>query len=234
MGALGVALTRPPGVPERRAGEDPWKPDEAHEPPAADLRRPRVAAPGDRRAGARTGCADCATAPPWRRGRSTATPRRGSTACASGACSTPRASCCTTRGRRPRAPAGARASASHEHAPVAAGGVLLEAQQRGARAVLELLGERVERVGRGRLDVRAVAGAGLLEPPGVEVVAQVGRRPERLAVLVGDPVAGRAARPAASCTCPGGATAGGSARRSRARRRRRCSSAASCSGSRRS
>jgi hypothetical protein len=24
MEALGVALTRPPGVPERRAGEDPW------------------------------------------------------------------------------------------------------------------------------------------------------------------------------------------------------------------
>jgi hypothetical protein len=24
MGALGVALTRPSGVPERRAGEDPW------------------------------------------------------------------------------------------------------------------------------------------------------------------------------------------------------------------
>jgi hypothetical protein len=24
MGALGVALTRPPGVPERRGGEDPW------------------------------------------------------------------------------------------------------------------------------------------------------------------------------------------------------------------
>jgi len=24
MGALGVALTRPPGVPERRSGEDPW------------------------------------------------------------------------------------------------------------------------------------------------------------------------------------------------------------------
>src|SRR3954447_18411969 len=24
--ALEVALTRPPGVPERRAGEDPWKP----------------------------------------------------------------------------------------------------------------------------------------------------------------------------------------------------------------
>jgi hypothetical protein len=27
MGALGVALTRPPGVPERRAGEDPWSED---------------------------------------------------------------------------------------------------------------------------------------------------------------------------------------------------------------
>jgi hypothetical protein len=26
MGALGVALTRPPGVPERRTGEDPWSP----------------------------------------------------------------------------------------------------------------------------------------------------------------------------------------------------------------
>jgi hypothetical protein len=25
--ALGVALTRPPGVPERRAGEDPWSDD---------------------------------------------------------------------------------------------------------------------------------------------------------------------------------------------------------------
>jgi hypothetical protein len=26
MGALGVALTRPPGVPERREGDDPWSP----------------------------------------------------------------------------------------------------------------------------------------------------------------------------------------------------------------
>jgi hypothetical protein len=26
MGALGIALTRPPGVPERRAGEDPFEP----------------------------------------------------------------------------------------------------------------------------------------------------------------------------------------------------------------
>ena len=27
MGALAVALTRPPGVPERRSGEDPWNPN---------------------------------------------------------------------------------------------------------------------------------------------------------------------------------------------------------------
>ena len=27
MGALGVALTRPPGVEERRGGEDPWHPE---------------------------------------------------------------------------------------------------------------------------------------------------------------------------------------------------------------
>ena len=26
LNALGVALTRPPGVPERRAGQDPWNP----------------------------------------------------------------------------------------------------------------------------------------------------------------------------------------------------------------
>jgi hypothetical protein len=35
MGALGVALTRPPGVPERRSGEDPW----SAEPPAPRPRR---------------------------------------------------------------------------------------------------------------------------------------------------------------------------------------------------
>ena len=29
LGALGVALTRPPGVPERRAEDDPWKADGA-------------------------------------------------------------------------------------------------------------------------------------------------------------------------------------------------------------
>jgi len=31
--ALGVALTRPPGVPERRAGEDPWNDEGARERP---------------------------------------------------------------------------------------------------------------------------------------------------------------------------------------------------------
>ena len=51
MGALGVALTRPPGVPERARGEDPWKPTgRTRGAPAAHLRRPRVAAPGDGRA----------------------------------------------------------------------------------------------------------------------------------------------------------------------------------------
>jgi len=32
-GALGVALTRPPGVPERRGGDDPWRPEAAGERP---------------------------------------------------------------------------------------------------------------------------------------------------------------------------------------------------------
>jgi hypothetical protein len=29
LAALGVALTRPPGVPERRSQEDPWRPENA-------------------------------------------------------------------------------------------------------------------------------------------------------------------------------------------------------------
>jgi hypothetical protein len=33
MGALGVALTRPAGVPERRTGEDPWHDETAAERP---------------------------------------------------------------------------------------------------------------------------------------------------------------------------------------------------------
>ena len=32
LGALGVALSRPPGVPERRAGEDPWTADASGRP----------------------------------------------------------------------------------------------------------------------------------------------------------------------------------------------------------
>ena len=32
FGALSVALTRPPGVPERRANEDPWHPDGRNRP----------------------------------------------------------------------------------------------------------------------------------------------------------------------------------------------------------
>ena len=32
-GALTVAMTRPPGVPERRSGEDPWNPSPALERP---------------------------------------------------------------------------------------------------------------------------------------------------------------------------------------------------------
>jgi hypothetical protein len=32
LGALSVALTRPPGVPERRQGEDPWNADASNRP----------------------------------------------------------------------------------------------------------------------------------------------------------------------------------------------------------
>jgi hypothetical protein len=32
LGALGVAMTRPPGVPERRAGDDPWNGDATERP----------------------------------------------------------------------------------------------------------------------------------------------------------------------------------------------------------
>ena len=156
--------------------------------PAADLRRPRVAAPGDGRAGALRPARPCPRARPSRPGRRTATPRRGWTGCATGACSTPPASSCTTRGRRPRAPAAARASSSVSTRRWQPAG----SASRHSSAVRgpwpSSSRERVEGAGRGRLDVRAVAGARLLEPALVEVVAQVGRRPERLAVLVGDPV----------------------------------------------
>ena len=36
LNALGVALTRPPGVPERRQGQDPWNPE-----PEGEQQRPR-------------------------------------------------------------------------------------------------------------------------------------------------------------------------------------------------
>jgi hypothetical protein len=36
LNALGVALTRPPGVPERRQGQDPWNPE-----PEGEKKRPR-------------------------------------------------------------------------------------------------------------------------------------------------------------------------------------------------
>ena len=32
LNALGVALTRPPGVPERRQGQDPWQPEVENRP----------------------------------------------------------------------------------------------------------------------------------------------------------------------------------------------------------
>jgi hypothetical protein len=38
MSALGVALSRPPGVPERRKGQDPWRPEAE-----AESRPPRIA-----------------------------------------------------------------------------------------------------------------------------------------------------------------------------------------------
>src|SRR3954463_15563337 len=39
LAALGVALTRPPGVPERRQGQDPWHPEAEAE--AEIAKRPR-------------------------------------------------------------------------------------------------------------------------------------------------------------------------------------------------
>jgi len=52
QGALAVALRRPPGVPERRQGEDPWNPDPSISRPrriSDDLAwfRNAVDAPGD-------------------------------------------------------------------------------------------------------------------------------------------------------------------------------------------
>jgi hypothetical protein len=74
---------------------------------------------------------------------------------------------------------------------VAAGRIGLQAQQRGARSGVELAGQRVERLGLVLGDVGAVGRCGLLDAALVEQPAQVGRGPERAAVLVGDPVVGQ-------------------------------------------
>ena len=209
MGALGVALTRPPGVPERSAGEDPWT-----RPSRDDGERPRRIS--DDLAWLRQAMDEpervrparpCPTPPPWRRGRRRPTRRSGWTACATGACSTPPASSCTTETgyrsttARPAAPL---AEQLGQHPAVAAGGVRLQTQQRGPRP----RGPARPRARRAppaavASTCAAVAGPGLLDAPGVEVVAQVRRRPERLAVLVGDPVARPAARPSRVLLIPG-------------------------------
>ena len=70
-------------------------------------------------------------------------------------------------------------------------GHLLEAQQRGPRTVLDVVGQLVERLRRVGLDVRAVTRPRLRDPARVEVVAQVRRGAERAPVLVGDAVLGQ-------------------------------------------
>src|SRR4051812_39280903 len=72
-----------------------------------------------------------------------------------------------------------------DDAAVAAGGIGLEAQQRGRRRRVELGGELVDRLGRLGLHVRAVRGVGLGEPAGMEEPPHVRRRAELAAVLVG-------------------------------------------------
>ena len=67
MEALGVALTRPPGVPERRAGEDPWTGDGAPNRPrriADDLAWLRQAIDEPERNGLR-GLRDTAAVAAW-------------------------------------------------------------------------------------------------------------------------------------------------------------------------
>ena len=101
---------------------------------------------------------------------------------------------------------------------MAAGGILLEAQQRGPRPVLDVVGQQVERLRRARprrtrgsppaparSGPRGSRGAG---PAGCRARAGARRRCR----------APRAAARAASSTSPGAATAGGSGRRAPARR----------------
>ena len=66
MEALGVALSRPPGVPERRAGEDPWSDDATDRPRriADDLAWLRQAIDEPERNGLR-GLGDTAAVAAW-------------------------------------------------------------------------------------------------------------------------------------------------------------------------
>src|SRR4051794_19331102 len=75
-----------------------------------------------------------------------------------------------------------------EHSPVALGRILLQAKERGGRRRVELVGQGVELVGCRLLDVRAEALAPLRHPAVLEEPAQIGRRAERAAVLIGDAV----------------------------------------------
>ena len=102
LGALSVALTRPPGMPERRTGEDPWAttPDKTRPRRITDdlawLRQafedPAVARPAADPARARS-------SPP---GRPRTPPSSASPACASATCSRPPASASPTRPAPPR------------------------------------------------------------------------------------------------------------------------------------
>ena len=222
MGALGVALTRPAGVPERR-GE---RGSVAATAPASG----RGASPTTWRGCARrstsrraTACAAWATPPPSRPGspRGEAAGAAGPPARAPGArrrrLPAARLSRQRSTTRRSGQPLGEHLA---EHAPVAARRFRLEAQQRRARPALELVRELLQRLRRGRLDVRAERGPRLLEP-----ARRGSRGADRAACRAPCGArrrsrARRASRPAASCTCRAGATAGGSGRRSPARRPR--------------
>jgi hypothetical protein len=75
MGALGVALTRPPGVPERRSGDDPWQDDGAAGRPrriSDDLAWLRQAMDEPERNGLR-GLGDTAAVGAWELSREAAT-----------------------------------------------------------------------------------------------------------------------------------------------------------------
>ena len=66
LGALQIALTRPPGVPERRSGEDPWSRPRRSARAASPTISPGSATPWT--SPTRTGCARSTTPRPSRRG----------------------------------------------------------------------------------------------------------------------------------------------------------------------